>query len=370
MGRPTFAEINLANLRHNVRVIRGYLKSKTEILAVVKADAYGHGAVRVSSVLVEEGVKNFGVATVEEGEELRDGGVAETVVVLGGVPPDQAKEAVSLGLESTVGSLSHLQGLARELLSLKKPLRIHLKVDTGMGRLGIFPDEVDKALSIVEGNDYLHLRGFMTHLSSADGDSPGDEEYTRRQLEDFERLLSGLSLPGVKVHVLNSAGVFRHSDHQYHMVRPGISLYGSLPHAGFEEVGLSPVMTLTTRIAYLKEYPPGSFISYGRRYSTRRRERIGVLPIGYADGFRRLGEKGWSVVVCGKEVPVVGTVCMDNIMIDVTDVPDAAEGSEVMIFGEKEGVRKRVEDLALSLGTIPYEILTGISRRVPRIFIE
>jgi len=370
LGRPTVAEINLSSLRHNLGVIRGYLKSTTKILAVVKADAYGHGAVKVASTLVEEGVRHFGVATVEEGLELRSGGLAEDIIVLGGVFKDQLKEAVTAGLQTVVGSLTHLKELSEEAERLRIATQIHLKIDTGMGRLGVFPHEVEESLSIIDENPYLQLRGVMSHLSSADGTGKEDDSFTKEQLLKFEKIISGLRLAGVSIHVLNSAGIFNYSDHQYHMVRPGISLYGSLPQVDFGDLGLLPVMTLLTRIAYVKCFPEGSPISYGRNYYTKRKERIGILPIGYADGIRRFLYPGYRVVVEGSEVPIVGTICMDNVMIDITDLPDAGEGSEVMIFGERWGVRKRVEELASRGGTIPYEVLTGIGKRVPRLFVE
>ncbi|NIO16859.1 MAG: alanine racemase [Deltaproteobacteria bacterium] len=370
MGRPTIAEINLSHLESNLESLKGYLKSRTKILAVVKADAYGHGAVPVASRLVECGVSHLGVATVEEGVQLRDGGVAENVVVLGGVMPDQLYEAISLGLDVVIGSIGHLEDIISESNRVRKIVGIHLKVDTEMGRLGIFPDEAERASRSIDEAKYVELKGVMSHLSSADGDEEEDLKHTNRQLRAFREVAGTFPANGVDFHVLNSAGIIRFTGDQHDMVRPGITLYGSLPRAGIEDIGLAPVMNLTTRIYYVKEFPAGFPISYGRKYVTKRRERIAVLPVGYADGLRKVLSPGFEVCVEGKPAKILGAICMDNIMIDVTDIPESKVGSEVMIFGEKWGVAIPVEEVAERASTIPYEILTGIGKRVPRVFVE
>ncbi len=370
MGRPTVAEINLDNLEHNLDRLREHLSPGTKILAVVKADAYGHGAVSIAGRLRERGIGHFGVATVEEGEELREGIPKDPILVMGGVHPDQLPLAEKRGLETVVASFQHLRALKRSSDTLKRRVGVHLKVDTGMGRLGIFPDELEAACSLVKKSRFLRLSGIMSHLSSADGTDVADMECTRNQLEQVRRGVTPLPEKGVMVHVLNSAGIFRFSDFQFHMVRPGISLYGSRPNHEFEDMGLLPVMTLMTKIYYIKDYPKDHPISYGRKYITRKKEKIAVLPIGYADGMRRILSPGFEVYVEGKPSPVVGTICMDNTMIDVTHIPDAKVGSEVMIFGKKWNIHSPVEDVAKRAGTIPYAILTGITKRVPRTYIS
>lgn len=370
MGRPTAAEINLSHLAGNLESIRGYLKSRTKILAVVKADAYGHGALPVASKLIELGVSHLGVATIKEGRELRDGGIAEEIIVLGGVMPDQLDDAISLGLDVVIGSLQHLRDMVDESKKIRKKVGIHLKVDTEMGRLGIFPDEAEAALKYVDAVEHIELKGVMSHLSSADGDDEEDLRHTNKQLKSFGNVAGVLSRRGALMHMLNSAGIIRFGEHQHDMVRPGITLYGSLPRAGFEDIGLNPVMTLMTKIYYMKEFPPGFPVSYGRLYHTKGRERVGVLPIGYADGMRKVLSPGIEVFVEGKPARVLGAICMDNIMIDVTGIAEARVGSEVMIFGKKWNVVSPVERVAKLADTIPYEILTGIGKRVPRIFVE
>lgn len=370
MGRPTIAEINLSHLVGNLEKIRAYLKSRTKILAVVKADAYGHGAVEVGSKLIESGVSQLGVATVEEGLELRDGGIAEDVVVLGGVLPDQLDEAISLGLDVVVGSTGHLKDLADETRKIKKTVGIHLKIDTGMGRLGIFPDEIETALACIDKTEHISLKGVMSHLSSADGDDASDVDHTKKQFSAFTDLKSSFAGRRVLYHMLNSAGIIRFAQFQYDMVRPGISLYGSLPRMGFDDIGLDPVMTLVTKIFYVKEFPSGYPVSYGRHYHTGGRERIAVLPIGYADGMRKILSPGFEVSVLGEPAPVLGAICMDNIMIDITGIPEAGAGTEVMIFGKRGDVISPVEQVAEMANTIPYEILTGVGRRVSRVFVE
>jgi alanine racemase len=369
LGRPTIAEINLSHLASNLACITGYLKSRTKILAVVKADAYGHGAIPVAKRLIELGVSKLGVATVEEGIELRDGGVAEEVIVLGGVLPDQLEEAISLGLNVVIGSLDHMKGIFEESKKIKQKFGVHLKVDTEMGRLGIFPDELEEALKYIDTGEHIDFKGFMSHLSSADGDEEEDLNHTRKQLETFDSMAQNFFLGEIDIHILNSAGIIRFSDYQYDMVRPGITLYGSMPKKGFEDMGLLPVMSLLTKIYYLKDFPKGYPVSYSRQYYTKRRERIGVLPIGYADGLRKILSPGFEVYVEGKPAKVLGAICMDNIMIDVTDIAEAKVGSEVLIFGKKWDVISSVEQVASMAGTIPYEVLTGVGKRVPRVFV-
>ncbi len=369
MGRPTVAEINLEHLEHNLKCLRGHLRSSTRVLAIVKADAYGHGAARVASRLKMCGVSHFGVATVEEGEELRKEGLSAPILVMGGILPDQIAEAVELDLETVVASKDHLDTIIREGELLKKEVFIHIKVDTGMGRLGIFPDQLRGAMAQVEQSGYVCVKGVMSHLASADGDCSEDMEYTRQQLGEVTETLNSFSGDSLPLHVLNSAGIFRFPDFQFQMVRPGISLYGSRPNAEFEEVGILPVMTLLTKIYYIKDFHRGHGVSYGRRYVTGGKERIAVLPIGYADGMRRMLYPGHEVLVEGKAAPVVGTICMDNTMVDVTDIPEAMVGSEVMIFGKRWGRTSPVEEVAKRAQTIPYAILTGIGKRVPRVYI-
>ncbi len=370
MSRPTIAEIDLSALRHNFRRIASRLPGGAGILAVVKANAYGHGALPVAAALSAEGARMFGVATVEEGIELREGGIRAPVVVLGGVDEPQADEALSCELSAALYGAWQIPPLAKAASRAGRPFPVHVKVDTGMGRLGFLPEEVAGLLSDLPGRRELRVDGWMTHLSSADGGDEASRSYTRRQLSDFAE-----DLPAVRrafggtvvVHALNSAGILTCADCVHDMVRPGILLYGCLPAEGLgAELGVRPVMRIVTKIASLKELPAGHPVSYGRRYVRDAPRRIAVVPVGYADGYRRDLSNRAAMTVRGCPAPVAGTVCMDHTMIDVTEIPGADVGDDVVVLG---GAGASADALAAVCGTIPYEILTRVGRRIPRVVV-
>lgn len=367
MGRPTVAEIDLSALRHNFRLLRSLLPPGTSVFAVVKADAYGHGAVPVTRALSEEGARMFGVATVEEGVELRRAGVTGPVVVLGGVDEPQAREAHAEGLSSALFERAQVEYLAREAARDGKPFPVHIKVDTGMGRLGFPTARVREIVDAVAAQPGLRAEGFMTHLSSADGTEEADREFTRGQLASFAGEIARVRKAfgeGVAVHALNSAGILSYGEFAFDMVRPGITLYGSRPG---EEVGaglgLRPVMRLVTRVVSLKELPADHPVSYGRQFRCRGVRRIAAVPLGYADGYRRTFSNAAQMSVLGARAPVAGRVCMDHTMIDVTEIPGVSVGTEVVAMGRGGPT---ADELARISGTIPYEILTQVGRRIPR----
>jgi alanine racemase len=337
------------------------------MFAVVKANAYGHGAVPVSRALVDEGVRMLGVATVEEGVELRQSGIRRPVVVLGGVDGPQAEEAHANALSAVLYDPGQIPYLARAAGRQERPFPVHPKVDTGMGRLGFLPGTADAIIGALKAYKELRVEGWMTHLSCADGKGPSDREFTLGQLSAFSRAIPSVREAfgeGIAVHALNSAGILSYREYAFDMVRAGITLYGSLPAEGLgAELGLRPVMRLVTKIASVKELPPDHPVSYGRIYRCADRRRIAVVPLGYADGYRRSFSGAASMVVLGRRVPVVGRVCMDHTMVDVTDVPEASIGTDVVVMGEGA---ETADDLARTAGTIPYEILTQVGRRIPR----
>ncbi|MGA7104941.1 MAG: alanine racemase [Candidatus Deferrimicrobiaceae bacterium] len=367
MARPTLAEIHLPALRHNVRTIRSLLPSPTSIFAIVKANAYGHGAVPVSRTLREEGVRIFGVATVEEGIELRQGEIQEPIVVLGGVDERQAEEALALGLSSVLFDRGQIPYLARVAEKRGTPYPVHIKIDTGMGRLGLVRNATKAVIEAIGSRKGLRVEGVMTHLSSADGLTEADREYTRMQLKAFGEqvpLVRKAFGDAVKAHALNSAGILLYRDHVFDMARPGITLYGSLPAEGVgADLGLRPVMRLVTKIVSLKELPDGHPVSYGRQFHCAGKRQIAAVPLGYADGYRRSFSNAASMWVNGHKVPVAGRVCMDHTMLDVTGVPGVSVGTDVLVMGEGG---ESPDDLARISGTISYEILTQVGRRVPR----
>lgn len=367
MARPTVAEIHLPALRHNLATIRSLLSPPVPIFAVVKADAYGHGAVPVALALRDEGVGIFGVAMVEEGIELRRAGIAEPVVVLGGVDERQAVEAHDNGLSAALFDPGQIPSLSRVAARTGKPFPVHIKIDTGMGRLGFLRQAVKEVIDAVGSAGALRVDGVMTHLSSADGAAEADSRFTRMQLAAFGEMVPLVRKafgPGVRAHALNSAGILSYREHAFDMVRPGITLYGALPADGVgADKGLRPVMRLLTKVISLKELPDGHPVSYGRHYHCAGNRKIAVVPIGYADGYRRTFSNAAWMGIGGHRAPVAGRVCMDHTMLDVTAVPGVSIGTDVVVMGEGG---PSPDELALIAGTISYEILTQVGRRIPR----
>lgn len=361
------AEIDLSALRHNYRLLRSLLPTSVSVFAVVKADGYGHGAVDAARTLGEEGARMFGVATVEEGVELRRGGIRAPVVVLGGVDELSAEEAHAHSLSAALFERGQVAVLAREGEKRGKPFPVHIKIDTGMGRLGFLSGEEREILEAVAARPALRVEGFMTHLSSADGTEEEDRAFTRAQLDAFAREIPRMRRTfgeTVCAHALNSAGIICYREFAFDMVRPGITLYGSLPAEGIGgDLGLRPVMRLVTRVVSLKDLPDGHPVSYGRRYRCGGTRRIAAVPLGYADGYRRTFSDAAQMSVLGRRAPVAGRVCMDHTMIDVTGIPGVSVGTDVVAMG---GEGPSADELARIAGTIPYEILVQVGRRIPR----
>lgn len=375
--RPTTAHIDLGALRHNLAQVRR-LAGDREVIAIVKADAYGHGAVPVARALAAEGVTRFGVALVEEGRALREAGVRGEVLVLGGFVEDQAAEIVELGLTATIFHAGHADALNEAARRAGRAAPVHVKIDTGMGRLGFSPVAAPVAVAALARCAFLRLEGLMTHFADAD---LADPAYAREQVARFDAVAETVRRAGVRIpirHAANSAAVMAASSWRsamggplYDAVRPGLMLYGARPGPAVGAgVDLRPVLSLTTRILLLKRVPPGTPISYGRTFVTRRESLIAVLPIGYADGYPRALSNAGRVLVRGRAAPVVGRVCMDLTMVDATDVPDAAEGDEAVVIGAQGAAAITVEEVAAGAGTIAYEILCGIGPRVPRRYLD
>ncbi len=375
--RPTTAHIDLGALRHNLAQVRR-LAGDREVIAIVKADAYGHGAVPVARALAAEGVTRFGVALVEEGRALREAGIHGEVLVLGGFVEDQAAEIVELGLTATIFHAGHADALNEAARRAGRAAPVHVKIDTGMGRLGFSPVAAPDAVAALARCVFLRLEGLMTHFADAD---LADPAYAREQVARFDAVAETVRRAGVRIpirHAANSAAVMAASSWRsamggplYDAVRPGLMLYGARPGPAVGAgVDLRPVLSLTTRILLLKRVPPGTPISYGRTFVTRRKSLIAVLPIGYADGYPRALSNTGRVLVRGRAAPVVGRVCMDLTMVDATDVPDAAEGDEAVVIGAQGAAAITVEEVAAGAGTIAYEILCGIGPRVPRRYLD
>lgn len=363
--RSTYALIHLGNLRHNFSLARS-LSPKAKTVGVVKANAYGHGAIPVSQALIEAGCENLGVATIEEGIFLREAGIKNPILVFDGMLTGYPEVFV----EHKLTPVLHCENDFEILKTIKAPLKVHLKFDTGMGRLGFFLNEVSKVLELVSQNSFLQIEGVMSHLARADEKDPTP---TQRQYGLFKKIRGEFEKLGLNPisHLANSAALLDGlAKAETGWVRPGIMLYGALPHTRHLASSLKPVMTLITRLLVVRDCPKGTSLSYGATYVTSKHSRIGVLPIGYADGYPRLLSNKGHVFIHGKKAPIVGRICMDLTLVDVTDIPKAKVSDEVLLLGEKNGVSLKVEEVAKWAQTISYEILCGIAPRVPRIYEE
>lgn len=367
--RPTYARIDSSSLVHNLKVVRERVGGGVRVLAVVKANGYGHGAVQAAQAFVEAGAWGLAVSLVEEGVELRQSGITAPVLVLGGVHPGSEDVIVHRSLTPVVWAREHLQRLASAVhRSGALPLGVHLKVDTGMSRLGLLVDELPALMDFLCGEDggHLHLEGLMTHLACAD---EADDQTSPTQLRIFREALGTLSGRGLHPklkHVCNSAGVFRYPDAHFDMVRPGIAIYGAASSQDVQLPGLKMAMGVHSRILGIRELPAGARVSYGHTEELVRRSRLGIVPVGYADGYpRRMSGKA-EVLVRGHRCRVIGNITMDTSMIDVTDLPDAREGERVTLLGTQGRQVLTTHELAEWAAQIPYEIMCGISKRIPR----
>jgi len=375
--KRAWAEISLSNLAHNLGVIRENLNSQTRLMGIVKADAYGHGAVPVSKKLIEGGVNDLGVAICEEGVELRENGITVPILIMGFTPEPLLCEVVRFDLAQTVFTKSGAIALAAEAAKQGKKATVHIKIDTGMSRLGFLPnaDSVKQIAEIAE-IPHLNIQGIYTHLATSDELA---NDFMFEQLSRFEWVLNELTKLGINIpekHIANS-GAFSHmfSSAGYKgfyldAARIGIMLYGYPPSAEMGEtcvpLNLKPVMRLMSRVSMVKELEAGVGISYGHIYKTTKKSTIAVLPIGYADGYPRRLSHGGRVLVNGQFANVAGAICMDQCMVDITGIQNVNPGDPVVMMGEP-GIC--ADNLAEIVGTISYEILCGIGKRVPRIYV-
>jgi alanine racemase len=368
-GRPTFAEINLGALRANYRALNAYTNGAS-IMAVIKADAYGHGAVEVARALRREGCAQFGVATVEEARELRVAGVSERIYLLAGYFADQAPEIVALDLVPPIFDLSLIEALDGAASAAGRVgFSVQLEIDTGATRLGILPADLAEAVERLRHAPSLKVEGASTLLANAgDPASP----ITDRQLAVFRDAIATFRDAGFDLpirHVANSAAMVLRADAHFTLMRPGLAMYGLPPvPAVRDQVELHPVMTLKTRVLQIKRVAAGSGVSYGHTFVAPRESVIGVLAVGYADGYRRGLQHGGEVMIRGRRAPIVGAVCMDLTMVDLTEVPGAEVGDEVILWGGTGEAMISVNDVARLAQTISYEMLCTVGRRVPRIY--
>jgi len=369
-GRPTVGEVDLRALEFNYRQIQKRIPERVKVLAVVKADAYGHGAIPVSLKLQKLGVEYLGVAISEEGVELRRGGVNAPILVLGGVFGGEIDQIFRFRLTPVIFGRDSLKLLSRAAEKRRRKVKVHLKVDTGMGRLGVPLNLWPDFLNEVKRSPKIEIEGILSHFSMTDE----EKDFTQNQWKAFQRAVAIAQEMGIScqyLHIASSATLVAFPAYSARLVRPGIMLYGSYPSPAFQAlIPLKPVMTLKTRIHFLKSVPPGTRISYGGTFATKRESLIATLPIGYADGYSRHLSNHGEVLIHGKRAPIVGKVCMDFIMVDATDIPRVSVGDEVILMGKQGKEQITAEEIAEKINSVSYEVLCAIGKRVPRIYKE
>jgi len=366
--RRTIAEISLSAISSNLDKVRS-IAGRRKIMAIVKASAYGHGTIPVVERLIAGGVDMLGVANVEEGVELRDAGISHPIVVLSGIVPDEIPAVIEYNLTPVIYNLPLVRSLSRLSSEKGKTTNIHIKIDTGMSRLGIIDEEAVEIIKEIAELKGIRLEGIMTHFADADL----DKEYTVFQLKRFNNLIEGLKRIGINFplcHAANSAAILTLRASLLDMLRPGIMLYGYLPSEQIHSIALKPALTLKSHILFIKRIPAGTPVSYGRTFITKRASSIAIVPVGYADGYNRLLSNRGEVLIKGERAPVIGRVCMDMTMVDVTDISGVREGDEVVLIGRQGEGFIGADEIAKKIGTIPYEILCSISSRVPRVYKE
>jgi alanine racemase len=376
--RPAWAEISASAIAHNVAALREVMGDSL-LCAVVKANGYGHGAIFAATAAIGGGANSLAVAIVDEGIELRDAGITEPILLLAEIPPETIRDALVHSLTLTVGSLAGAHAAVAIAEELGGVHRVHVKVDTGMHRMGVEPEAVREVVDVLGASDAIELEGIYTHFSVADGSSDADRDFTRAQIDRFDEVVVALrergALPPL-VHEANSAGALGYPDARRSMVRVGLALYGYLPDGWLvaalddKDVSLEPALTLRARVVAVRRVEAGERPSYGRRRVLERRATIATVPFGYADGYpRRLFDAGADVLINGRRYPLAGNVTMDQLLIDCGDDP-VTVGDEVVLLGRQGEESITADEWAARANTITWEILCGIGARVPRVLVD
>lgn len=371
--RPVWAEINLDNLAHNIKEVRKHTKKETLVTAVIKANGYGHGSVDIAKTFLDNGADRLAVAILAEALELRNAKILEPIMVLGYTPRTQYKKVIENHIIQTIYNYEDAKVLSNEGERLDKTVTVHIKIDSGMGRIGFeISDKSIYEIIQISKLPNIFVEGIYTHFAKA-GES--DKKYTRAQFLKFNELVDKLQKNGLDIpikHVSNSASIIDLPEYNLDMVRAGIMLYGLYPSddVNKKDIKLKPAMNLKAKISHVKSVPEGTGISYGQVFVTEKESKIATIPIGYADGFTRLLTGKTEVYVNGDRGRIVGKICMDQSMIDVTDIVNVNIGDEVVLFGYGEEGYPHVDELAAKIGTINYEIICMVGRRVPRIYVS
>ncbi len=370
-----WAEVDLKAIAHNIRELRRITNPKARFMAIVKANAYGHGIIEVARQSLENGAEALGVANIEEGIQLRKAGINAPVLIFGYASPVHAKKLIEFDLTQTVYSYEISRALSEAVAAYGKKIKVHIKVDTGMGRLGLLREITDSSVSEVESISrlpMLELEGIYTHFATAD---KSDRSYAGKQFEIFMDFLNQLRIAGLEIpvtHAANSAAIINMPETHLDMVRAGISIYGLYTSEEVDRsiIKLKPAMELKTKIIHLKKVPAGFKVSYGTTYETEKPTTIATVSIGYADGLNRLLSSKGRMLVCGHSAPIVGRICMDLTMLDVGNIPEIAIGEEVVVFGKQGNASISVDEIASTINTINYEVVSTIMERVPRIYLR
>ncbi|MCD4763681.1 MAG: alanine racemase [Desulfobacterales bacterium] len=371
-----WVEVDLKAIAHNIRELRRITNPKARIMAVVKANAYGHGMIEVARQSLENGAEALGVANIEEGIQLRKAGIDAPVLIFGYTSPVHAKKLIEFDITQTVYSYETSRALSEALAAYGKKIKVHIKVDTGMGRLGLLRGIKNNSLSEAESISrlpMLELEGIYTHFAAAD---KSDRSYAGKQFEIFIDFLNQLRIAGLEIpvtHAANSAAIINVPETHLDMVRAGISIYGLYTSEEVDRsiIKLKPAMELKTKIIHLKKVPAGFKVSYGTTYETEKPTTIATVSIGYADGLNRLlSSKGRMLVCGGQSAPIVGRVCMDMTMLDVGEIPEIVMEQEAVVFGKQGNASISVDEIASTINTINYEVISTIMERVPRIYLR
>jgi len=369
--RPTYAKVDLHAIKQNVKNIKASLSAGTLFCAVVKADGYGHGSVMAARAALEAGAEWLAVAISEEAKELRDAGIDAKILVLGPSNAWQWEMAAALDISMVAVSTSCIQNAAAAAQNAGAVMKLHVKVDTGMNRVGVKSEkEFAEMLDMIDAADCLKLEGLMTHFASAD---EADKSYTNMQAQRFETAIGSVKSHGHKpiVHAGNSGAALDCPQLHFDMVRVGIAMYGCYPSAEVQrEVKLTPAMSLRTQISQIKTIEKGDKVSYGCTFTAPKQMRVATLPIGYADGFNRLLSSKGEVLIRGQRAPVIGRVCMDQTVVDVSSIETAQLHDEAVCIGRQNGDEISAEEFAAHCGTINYEVLCALSPRVPRLYVQ
>jgi alanine racemase len=367
---PTWIEIDLGAIRHNLLQIRKLIKTGTAVLAPVKANAYGHGILEVSDVLIDSGVDYLGVSTIDEALLLRKNGFKKVpILMLGSVLKKAAGVIIDNNISQTIADIYLAQAFNNQAKKQGKRAKVHIKIDTGMGRIGVWHEDAMHLITGLYSMKNLEIEGIFSHFSSSDENSI----LTHRQIEDFLSLIKEIERRGISIkykHIANSMAVIDYEVSHMNLIRPGLILYGLLPRQGFagNSIKLRPALSLKSSIVFLKDVPPGRTISYGGTHITKTHTKIATIPIGYGDGFNRMLSSRAHVIIRGKYAPITGRVCMDQIMADVGNIPGVKTGDAVTLIGTQDRLTIKVEDIAGLCNTIPYEVVCWLDKRVPKIY--